>query len=277
MLVIGSGAPRLDPAPAHVVAQRSGHLAQRRPRRKDVRTPSTVGPLAKTTRRGFESREPPLQAFDTRCGAADIGRLEGRNRRTRSIRPRAFLSCARRSGAAITRSLLNLFRATDATGRGSRPEVRSGPGTPRATHNQPGTPPSLLLRDHDGAGSLARVRQSLLQPELRRAAERRRSLRLRGPRADRGGRRDHLRLCHAEHSIEHFPSRCLCGSDTCRGSVTRLEGSPRRAKGGLPGAGRALPAADRPRDKLLLAGSEETAVQPWGLTSRRMLPPCGRS
>lgn len=63
MLVIGSGAPRLDPAPAHVVAQRSGHLAQRRPRRKDVRTPSTVGPWAKTTRRGFESREPPLQAL----------------------------------------------------------------------------------------------------------------------------------------------------------------------------------------------------------------------
>lgn len=77
MLVIGSGAPRLDPAPAHVVAQRSGHLAQRRPRQKNFRTPSTVGPRAKTTRRGFESREPPLQAFDTRCGAADIGRLEG--------------------------------------------------------------------------------------------------------------------------------------------------------------------------------------------------------
>src|SRR5688572_5812764 len=77
MLVIGSGAPRLDPAPAYVGAQRSDLLAQRRPRRKDFRTPSTVGPWAKTTRRGFESREPPPQAFDTRCGAADIGRLEG--------------------------------------------------------------------------------------------------------------------------------------------------------------------------------------------------------
>jgi hypothetical protein len=277
MLFIGSGAPRLDPAPAHVVAQRSGHLAQRvlagrtpgrrppwvrGPRRRDAALRAASG-LSRPSIRGVE---PPTSAD-----------WKGRNRRTRSIRRRAFLSCARRSGAAITRSLLNLFRATDATGRGSRPEVRSGPGTPRATHNQPGTPPSLLLRDHDGAGSLARVRQSLLQPELRRAAERRRSLRLRGPRADRGGRRDHLRLCHAEHSIEHFPSRCLCGSDTCRGSVTRLEGSSRRAKGGLPGAGRALPAADRPRDRLLLAGSEETAVQPWGLTSRRMLPPCGRS
>jgi hypothetical protein len=103
--------------------------------------------VLKSFQGGFESREPPLQAFDTRVEPPTSVDWKRRNR----IRPRAFPPIARRSGAAITISLLNLFRATDATGRGSRPEVRSGPG-PRATHNQPGTPASLLLRDHDGAG-----------------------------------------------------------------------------------------------------------------------------
>jgi hypothetical protein len=36
----------------------------------------TVDGVLKSFQGGFESREPPLQAFDTRCGAADIGRLE---------------------------------------------------------------------------------------------------------------------------------------------------------------------------------------------------------
>ena len=50
------------------------------------------------------------------------------------------------------------------------------------------------------------------------------------------------------YSIEHFPGGCLCGSDTCRGSITGWKDLSRRAKGGLPGAGRPLPARDRPRD-----------------------------
>jgi hypothetical protein len=46
--------------------------------------------------------------------------------------------------------------------------------------------------------------ESLVQPELRRAPERLRRLRLRGPRADRGGRRDH-HYAMRNYSVEHFP------------------------------------------------------------------------
>lgn len=85
-----------------------------------------------------------------RSGATDIGRP-----------PRAQSACPldQAPGLLSQRSRNHQipsstsFRATDATGTGNRPEVRSGARTPRATHNQPGTPASLLPRDHDGAGS----------------------------------------------------------------------------------------------------------------------------
>jgi hypothetical protein len=61
------------------------------------------------------------------------------------------------------------------------------------------------------------------------------------------------------YSVEHFPGGCLCGSDICRGSVTGWK-DLRRAKGGLPGPGRPLPARDRPRDKI--RPERATARQP---------------
>jgi hypothetical protein len=68
MLVIGSGAPRLDPAPAHVVAQRSGHLAQRPPLSQRghlvvLAHGPTVDGVLKSFQGGFERREPPLQCL----------------------------------------------------------------------------------------------------------------------------------------------------------------------------------------------------------------------
>lgn len=113
--------------------------------------------MLKSFRGGFESREPPLQPSIRGVEPPTSADWKGRNRRTRSIRPRAFLSGARRSGAAITRSLLNLFRATDATGRGSRPEVRSGPGTPARRITSPGLQLAYSSGTTTARASLARV------------------------------------------------------------------------------------------------------------------------
>ena len=154
--------PRLDPAPAHVVAQRSGHLAQRHPLSQlghlvVVAHGPTVDGVLKSFQGGFESREPPLQPSIRGVEPPTSADWKGRNRRTRSIRPRAFLSGARRNGAAITRSLLNLFRATGATGRGSRPEVRSGPGTPARRITSPGLQLAYSPGTTTARASLARV------------------------------------------------------------------------------------------------------------------------
>lgn len=140
MLVIGCDAPRLDPAPAHVVAQRSGHLAQRRPLSQlgqlvVLAHGPTLDGVLKSLQGGFDSREPASPGLRYAVCSRRHRPTGGAIGATRSIRPRAFLSCPRHSGAATTRSLLNLFRATDTTGSGSRPEVRSGPGTPRTPHN----------------------------------------------------------------------------------------------------------------------------------------------
>ncbi len=115
-----------------------------------------LGPRTHAGRRAEVSRaaltaasrlsSPPIP----RSGAIDIGRP-----------PRAQSACPldQAPGLLSQRSRNHQipsstsFRATDATGTGNRPEVRSGARTPRATHNQPGTPASLLPRDHDGAGS----------------------------------------------------------------------------------------------------------------------------
>ena len=64
------------------------------------------------------------------------------------------------------------------------------------------------------------------------------------PRADRGGRRDHLRLCHAELLGRALSGRLPLWLGYMSWFDNRLEGSLRRAKGGLPGAGRPLPARD---------------------------------
>jgi hypothetical protein len=113
--------------------------------------------VLKSFRGGFESREPPLQPSIRGVEPPTSADWKGRNRRTRSITPRAFLFGARRSGAAITRSLLNLFRATDATGRGSRPEVRSGPGTPARRITSPGLQLAYSSGTTTARASLARV------------------------------------------------------------------------------------------------------------------------
>jgi hypothetical protein len=163
MLVIGSGAPRLDPAPAHVVAQRSGHLAQRGPLSQlghlvVVAHGPTVdgvpevlpGRLLRAASRLSSLR---YAAWSRRHRPTGRGAIGGR------ARSRPARSCSAHDAAEPQSPdpSSTSFRATDATGRGSRPEVRSGPGTPARRITSPGLQLAYSSGTTTARASLARV------------------------------------------------------------------------------------------------------------------------